>query len=151
MKSHIDTASATETEDFARSLGERLRGGEVLELVSDLGGGKTTFTRGLAKGFGSEDKVASPTFTVSKVYKSGNKELHHFDFYRLNDPGIMTHELHDLLEDPSVVLVIEWAEAVHHVLPDERLTILLARTGDDSRQIDLTYPDKLRYLVDGLC
>jgi tRNA threonylcarbamoyladenosine biosynthesis protein TsaE len=59
---------AEQTENIAHLIGARLRGGEVIELVSDLGGGKTTFTRGLADGAGSKDIVASPTFIVSKVY-----------------------------------------------------------------------------------
>lgn len=63
-----DSASATET--LGEAMGKRLRGSEVIELVSDLGGGKTTFVRGLARGLGSTDKVSSPTFTISQVYKT---------------------------------------------------------------------------------
>src|SRR5262245_31168810 len=61
MTRQISSASSAETEELAQSLGRRLKGGEVIELVSDLGGGKTTFVRGLAKGAGSPDKVASPS------------------------------------------------------------------------------------------
>lgn len=146
----IDSTSSDATEQFAEKLGQRLKGGEVIELISDLGGGKTTFTRGLAKGIGSTDRVASPTFTVSKLYKGKNIEIHHFDFYRLADAGLMEYELHDLLGDPEVVVVVEWGDVVVHVLPAERLTIHLKRTGDDSRQLDLTYPEPLQYLVEGI-
>jgi len=79
----ITSESPEATEQLAEAIGRRLTGGEVIELVSDLGGGKTTFVRGLARGLGSADVVSSPTFTVSKVYKADKLELHHFDFYRL--------------------------------------------------------------------
>lgn len=151
MKCELQTTSASQTEDLATKIGANLKGGEVIELVSDLGGGKTTFVRGLAKGFGSADKVASPTFTVSKVYKAGAKELHHFDFYRLSDAGIVAHELHDLLNDPDIVVVVEWADAVQHVLPESRLKLELTRTGEDSRQLNFSAPDQLAYALEGVC
>lgn len=147
----METNSAEETEQLAERLGQNLRGGEVIELVSDLGGGKTTFVRGLARGLGSPDRVASPTFTVSKVYKSGDRELHHFDFYRLADAGVVAHELHDLVGDKQVVIVVEWAEAVRHVLPADRLTIQLKRTGENSRELSLKCPESLIYLMEKLC
>lgn len=127
-----------------------LRGGEVIELVSDLGGGKTTLVRGLARGAGSHDKVASPTFTISKVYKTGNFEVHHFDFYRLPEAGIVADELAEVLGDPQVVVVVEWGDIVQHVLPDKRLTIRLTQTPDGSRRITVTGPEALAYLLEGL-
>jgi tRNA threonylcarbamoyladenosine biosynthesis protein TsaE len=151
MTSQTNSKNAAETEALAKRLGQNLRGGEMLELVSDLGGGKTTFVRGLAEGFGSDDHVASPTFTVSKVYKADGKELHHFDFYRLNDAGIMAHELHDLVGDPEVVVITEWGEVVQHVLPDDRMTVKISRTGEDSRTFVFEYPEKLKYLLEGVC
>ena len=95
-----DSAEATEL--LGERLGKSLRGGEVIELVSDLGGGKTTFVRGLARGAGSHDKVASPTFTISKTYVTDGYEIHHFDFYRLNDAGIVADELAEVVGDPHV-------------------------------------------------
>lgn len=118
--------------------------------MSDLGGGKTTFVRGLAKGLGSSDHVSSPTFTISKVYKAGQRELHHFDFYRLPDAGLMAHELQDVLSDPQAIVVVEWADVVRDVLPAERLTITFAKQADDSRTLQFQYPEKLVYLVEGL-
>lgn len=147
----VTSASSHETEKLAARLGANLRGGEVIELVSDLGGGKTTFVRGLAAGFGSPDRVASSTFTVSKVYKADQRELHHFDFYRLSDAGIMAYELQDLLNDPGIVVVIEWAEVVQQVLPDERLTVKLAASAENSREISFDYPESLHYLLEHIC
>lgn len=147
----FSTTSAEQTEEFARQLGHNLRGGEVIELVSDLGGGKTTLTRGLVAGAGSKDVVASPTFTVSKVYKTDSLEIHHFDFYRLADAGLIAHELQDLLGDPDIVIVVEWGGVVAHVLPENKITIRISRSGEDSRDISIDYPDTLSYLLEGIC
>lgn len=146
----ITAQSAQETERIAAHIGTRLRGGECVELVSDLGGGKTTFTRGLAMGAGSMDAVASPTFTISKMYKTEKFEMHHFDFYRLPDAGLAAHELHDLLNDAEVVIVVEWAGVVEDVLPDQRLIISLDKLSETARELKLQFPSDLKYLVEGL-
>jgi tRNA threonylcarbamoyladenosine biosynthesis protein TsaE len=146
----VVTDNVVDTERIAAAVGAHLRGGEVIELVSDLGGGKTSFTRGLAHGADSKDRVASPTFTVSKVYSAPTFAIHHFDFYRLADAGLAAHELQDIIHDPEVVIVVEWSDVVAHVLPDDRLKIHIATTGDESRTLTLTYPDSLHYLVESL-
>jgi tRNA threonylcarbamoyladenosine biosynthesis protein TsaE len=150
MKLSLKTGEPEQTEQIAETIGKRLKGGEVVELISDLGGGKTTFTRGLARGIGSPDRVASPTFTISKVYKGSRLEMHHFDFYRLHDAGLMEHEIHDVIGDPEIVTVVEWGDVVSHVLPQERLTIRLKHTGDTSRGLELEFPESLKYLIEGL-
>lgn len=145
-----DCADSAATEQLAERLGRALKGSEVIELVSDLGGGKTTFVRGLARGIGSKDHVSSPTFKISNVYKGQNLTLWHYDFYRLPDAGLMAHELHDALEDPKGVIIIEWSDVVEHVLPAKRLTIKLSATDENSRHITINYPESLKYLVDKL-
>lgn len=150
MKLLIDSDDPEATERVAESIARRLRGGEVIELVSDLGGGKTTFVRGLARGAGSPDRVASPTFTISKLYKGEKFEIHHFDFYRLQNAGLMEHEIHDVIGDEATVVVVEWGDVVAHILPEERLTIRLKRTGDESRSLELEFPGSLKYLVESL-
>lgn len=147
----INTSNSAQTEQLAARLGSRLRGGEVIELISDLGGGKTTFTRGLAAGAGSKDKVASPTFAISKVYVTNKFEIHHFDFYRLGDAGLAAHELHDLINDPKIVIVVEWGGAVAHVLAEEKLTIDIKQSGEESRELTFMCPDSLEYLLKELC
>ena len=99
---------------------------------------------------GSTDRVASPTFTLCKVYRAPGTELHHFDFYRLHEAGIMADELAEVVGDPHVIVVVEWADAVKHVLPDERLTIRIAHEADDVRLLELRAPGALAYLVEGL-
>lgn len=142
------TSDAASTELVGEHIGKQLRGGEVIELVSDLGGGKTTFVRGLAKGAGSDDHVASPTFTVSREYETPKGvRIYHFDFYRLAEAGIMEQELAEIAQDPQAVAVIEWSDVVRHVLPDEHMRIELRRTGDDSRELAVTCADRLDYLL----
>lgn len=99
---------------------------------------------------GSKTHVSSPTFKISNEYASAKLTLHHFDFYRLPDAGVVAHELHDVLVDPQAAVVVEWGEVVHHALPDERLSIVFKPTGEDSRQVTLTYPESLKYLAERL-
>jgi tRNA threonylcarbamoyladenosine biosynthesis protein TsaE len=143
----ISSASAEKTEAIAEKIGQKLRGGEVIELVSDLGGGKTTFVRGLARGAGSSDHVASPTFTISREYQAGKLTFYHFDFYRLNEPGVMASELQELIGDPQAVIIVEWSDIVQHVLPPQHLKIEFTQTGEIARQLAFSYPKKLAYLI----
>lgn len=128
-------------------IGSRLRGGETIELVSDLGGGKTTFVRGLAEGVGSSDSVRSPSFTIGNLYRARELTLHHFDFHRLEDPGIIRRELAEALEDPKAVVAAEWADTVRSVLPAKRLTVRITATGEDTRSLNFSYPAELDYLL----
>jgi tRNA threonylcarbamoyladenosine biosynthesis protein TsaE len=144
---HTITHSAEETELLAEKVGRVLRGGEVIELVADLGGGKTTFSRGLVRGMGSTDTVSSPTFTISKVYETRDKQIHHFDFYRLHEAGIIADELAEFLGDPHTVVLVEWADVVQHVLPDARLTVIIAQTPEGNRSLTFSYPDTFEYIV----
>jgi len=124
-----------------------MRGGETVELVSDLGAGKTSFVRGLAAGMGSRDAVRSPSFTLSNIYQAGPLSLHHFDFYRLHEPGIMREELAEVLADPQAVVAVEWPDLIQKVLPDERLTVRIKTTGQNERTFSFSYPKKLAYLL----
>ena len=96
---------------------------------------------------GSKDAVRSPSFTLSNQYRAGDLTLYHFDFYRLTEPGIMRDELTEVLADPQAVVAVEWADIVESVLPDEKLTITIKSTGETERQFDITYPEKLAYLI----
>lgn len=145
---NLTTASADETERLGEQIGAQLRGGEVIELASDLGGGKTTFVRGLARGAGSSDHVASPTFTVSREYHAAKLTVHHFDFYRLHEAGVMAAELSELTGDPKAVVVVEWSGIVRHVLPAERLEVHITQTGETERRLDVSCPDQFAYLLE---
>lgn len=115
--------------------------------MSDLGGGKTTFVRGLARGLGSRDPVRSPSFTISNEYRSKDLVLHHLDFYRLREPGIMRDELAEILIDPRAVVAIEWGSIIEDVLPKQRVEVSIKATGDNEREIVFKYPASLTYLM----
>lgn len=139
---------AAATEKLGEALGAALRGGEVIELSSDLGGGKTTLVRGLARGAQSSDHVASPTFTVSREYEARDGlRLYHFDFYRLAEAGIVAQELDEVAHDPKAITVVEWSDIVQDVLPENRLQITIQRTGETDRSIILRTPEALAYLM----
>jgi tRNA threonylcarbamoyladenosine biosynthesis protein TsaE len=134
------------TEQLAEKLGSKLHGGEVIELIGDLGGGKTTFVRGLARGMGSQDTVRSPSFAIANRYKAGELILHHFDFYRLDDPGLLAHELSEIMEDSAAVVVVEWASIVAPLLQAPHLSVTLQQTGENDRAIAIDYPKKYNYI-----
>jgi tRNA threonylcarbamoyladenosine biosynthesis protein TsaE len=102
------TRSAAETEAVGEELAASLRPGDLVLLSGELGAGKTTFVRGLARGLGSSAEVQSPTFTLVRVYP-GRVQLGHVDLYRLEaGSGIAELGLEDLLEQG--VVVVEWGE-----------------------------------------
>lgn len=138
----IEVASERETKTLAEKIGKLFAGGEVLELAGDVGAGKTTFVKGLAEGLGVRDEVQSPSFTISRVYEArDNLQLVHYDFYRLNDAGIMANEVHEAVHDPQTITVIEWADIVEGVLPEGHYTVTLEATDENARRIVL--PDEL--------
>lgn len=142
--------SSRQTEALGEQVGKKLKGGEVIELVSDLGGGKTTFVRGLARGVGSEAHVSSPTFKISNVYHGPKFDIQHFDFYRLNEAGIVADELAEFLGDSQTVVLVEWGDIVHDVLSEERLVITFKTTAEDTRELTFNYPSTLEYLIEEL-
>jgi tRNA threonylcarbamoyladenosine biosynthesis protein TsaE len=146
MSLEISSLSLKNTLSIAEKFGRNLKGGEVIELVSDLGGGKTVFAKGLAKGSGSLDIVSSPTFTISRIYKALKFNIHHFDFYRLKDPGIVSQELKESIQDDDVVTVIEWADSVKDVLPKRRIEVRISLLSQNKRKILITANQKLNYI-----
>ena len=111
----------------------------MIELVGDVGAGKTTFTKGLARGLEITEEITSPTFTISKVYENSHgQKLVHYDFYRLENPGIMVEDLFENLQDPHTVTVIEWADTVSEILPANHLRLEILINDDGSRTLNLT-------------
>lgn len=139
---HTITTDSSATTQLGAALGAALRGGEVIELVSDLGGGKTTFVKGLAAGAGITDTVQSPTFMISRIYPGSSFDVHHFDFYRLHEAGIVGAELAELLHDERAVVVIEWGDVVHDILPAHRIRIQITVQPDGSRKLTATVPSE---------
>lgn len=125
-----------DTQDFAYRLARKLRPNDVLTLEGQLGVGKTTFTKGLAKGLDIKRNISSPTFTIVKEYR-GRLPLYHMDVYRLEN------SMEDIGFDDYFfgdgITVIEWASFIEDFLPNERLDITLHYAeNDNQREITLT-------------
>lgn len=137
-----------ELELIGEKIGRRLRGGEVIELIGDVGAGKTTFTRGLARGLNINDPIVSPSFTINCNYAGRDGlTLHHYDFYRLEDAGIINMELAESANDNHAVTVVEWAETVYNTLPSDRVVININYLPDQGREIVIT-SGNYGYLLD---
>ena len=137
MNVNIKTISSSEDMiSFGQELGNSLKGGEVIELIGDVGAGKTTFTKGLAKSLGITDEIQSPTFTISRVYEGTKNNLVHYDFYRLNDAGIMAIEMQDVIDDPNNITVIEWGEPIREVLPKKYITVKIKIISENIREVE---------------
>ena len=132
----FSTNSSEETLEFAKRLSEKVKKSDVVTLEGDLGAGKTTFTKGLAKGLGIKRNVNSPTFTIIKEYKGGRLPLYHMDVYRLEDAD------EDLGFDEYFhgdgITVVEWAHLIEDQLPSERLDIKILYVNDSTRKIMMT-------------
>lgn len=152
QEKQIIVNGSDEMEKLGSLIGNNAFANTFIELSSDLGGGKTTFTRGFARGLGSLDSVSSPTFTIGKQYKSSKYTCYHYDFYRLQEPGIVAEELNEALNDPLGVIIVEWADTLGGVLPNDRMIIKIDRLSDDSeaRKCTIKYSSKYQKLVEGI-
>lgn len=132
------TETVEETERLGRVLGQLVRPNDLICLHGELGAGKTAFTRGVARGWGTTMRVTSPTFTLINVYsRPDGSSFYHIDAYRLDSwADIVTTGIEDLLDGVGVVL-IEWAERVQAFLPEQRLDIFLNHLDEDEAKRSL--------------
>jgi tRNA threonylcarbamoyladenosine biosynthesis protein TsaE len=130
------TASAKETEALGEAIGELLVPGTVVALYGNLGAGKTTITRGMARGLKIEDMIHSPTFNLLHEHK-GLIPLYHFDVYRLTDSSDMEDLGYEEYFYSSGVTIIEWSEIIADILPPDHLEIHL-NADSDMRTIIIT-------------
>ena len=128
--------SEKETEDIGAAFAKDLKGGSVVAMYGDLGAGKTAFVRGMARGMGLDAHVSSPTFTIVNEYP-GERELIHFDMYRLASAD----ELFDIgWEDylnRGAVCAVEWSENVRDAFFGDEINVTIEKTGDCSRRITI--------------
>ena len=128
MRKEIHTAGPEETEHLGEAIGRALEPGIVVALIGELGAGKTTLTKGIARGLDVPDLVHSPTFTLIHEHK-GRLPVYHFDLYRLDTiEQIEDLGYEDYFRGPGVTIV-EWAEKIQALLPDDHLEIRI--TGED--------------------
>lgn len=124
--------------NFGYELATNLTAPVVIELVGDVGAGKTTLTRGIAEGLGVKEPVTSPSFNISKRYIFPNGTLVHYDFYRLPEPGIMQEDLLESFNDSQTITIMEWANSVAELLPEKHVRVEIALNEDGSRNVEVT-------------
>jgi tRNA threonylcarbamoyladenosine biosynthesis protein TsaE len=131
--------SPEETIKFAKTLSKKLKSGDVLALIGDLGSGKTTFIKGIAMGFGLKDgdEVKSPTFALMHTYPT-KIPIYHFDLYRLEKPKeLLSIGFDEFLSDPNAISCVEWADKFEDFLPNSVIRISFKILNNKSRQIDI--------------
>lgn len=129
-----------ETLNIGKQVGMLAGSGNIICLTGDLGTGKTHMSKGIAEGLGITEHITSPTFNIVNEYHSGRLNLYHFDIYRVNDPD----EIYAIGFDEYIfgdgVSLIEWANYIEEIIPDEYLYInikKLPEKGDNFRKITI--------------
>lgn len=124
-----------ETKAFGLALGKELKAGDVLALTGDLGTGKTALTKAVALGLGVADTVTSPTFTIVREYFGGRLPLYHFDVYRIGDPEEMYELGYEDYFFGEGVCVVEWADLIRDLLPENTKFIHLEYGSGEGERI----------------
>ena len=139
-ETHVKLISEDPQETFClgKVLGENLHAGDVVALVGELGAGKTCLTQGIARGLGVPEcyQITSPTFTLINEYP-GRFVLYHLDMYRLSGVRDLEEMGYEEYFGGNGVLVIEWAEKISAILPDETLFVSLTYLDENKREIDI--------------
>ena len=136
----IETENPEETFALGQKIGRAATPGQVYTLTGDLGVGKTVFTQGVASGLGITEPVNSPTFTIVQVYEEGRLPFYHFDVYRIGDIEEMEEIGYDDYFFGEGICVIEWAELIEEILPENRISITIEKDlsrGFDYRRITI--------------
>ncbi len=137
----VITNSAKETQDLAKKLAKDFLAKKrpiVLALEGELGGGKTTFLQGFAKGLGVKEKILSPTFNIFKKFKIKDKYFYHFDCYRIEDPKeILNLGFKEIISNSNNIIAIEWASKIKKILPKNTIHLKFKFTDENTRSIDI--------------
>lgn len=132
----IYTTSEAETEEIGAAFAANIADGSVVALYGDLGAGKTAFVRGMARGMGIDARVSSPTFTIVNEYL-GERELYHFDMYRLGS----SDELFDIGWEDYLrrggVCAVEWSENVADAFDGDEIAVRITKLSADERKIEI--------------
>ena len=123
MNKILHIASEKETEKLGEAIGRAAVPGMVIALIGDLGTGKTTLTKSVARGLGVTETVTSPTFNIIREYRSGRIPLFHFDVYRIADPEEMYELGYEEYFYGDGVCVVEWADIIEDLLPEDAVII----------------------------
>jgi len=134
----IITSSASETKKFASRFVKKLKKGDILCLIGDLGSGKTTFIQGLARGLGIKENVSSPTFVLLNQYR-GKLPLYHFDLYRLDNTDEIRNLGYEEFFYGGGIAVVEWAEKLKELMPKKYIEIKFQVLGKNKRNITVNH------------
>ena len=135
MEKRIVLKNESETAAFGARLAEEIKPGTVIALTGDLGAGKTTLTKAIARGLGVTETLTSPTFTIVQEYESGRMPVYHFDVYRVHDEDEMFELGFDDYLHGKGVCLIEWAELVEDLLPEGTCWLKLEYGGSEDERI----------------
>ena len=122
---------------LGQQLAHLLPCGSVVTLTGDLGAGKTTLVRGIAKGLHIKEVVQSPTFNIMKIYFKSDRPLIHIDAYRLADIDTDIG-LDEYIGYETGITVIEWPMFIKKLIPEDAIDIEILNKGEDNRQITIT-------------
>ena len=125
IKRTINIKNEEETKEFGLKIGQEAVPGQVIGLIGDLGTGKTTMTKYIARGLGVEENISSPTFMIVREYHGGRMPLYHFDVYRIGDPEELFDIGADEYFDGDGLCVVEWADMVMPQLPEDSMFICI--------------------------
>jgi tRNA threonylcarbamoyladenosine biosynthesis protein TsaE len=127
-----------DTREFGLELAKKLKPGDVVALIGELGTGKTTLTKSIAEGLGIREMITSPTFTIVQEYTDGRLPLYHFDVYRICDLEEMYELGYEEYFFGEGVCVIEWAEQIEELIPEDAITIRIEYgAGEEERIYDV--------------
>lgn len=145
MKNNYLTGSSSQTKQLGRDIAKRFlklgrgRNALVFGLIGDLGGGKTTFLQGFARGLGIRQKITSPTFVIMKrfpVFRSAFRDFYHIDCYRIKKPKeILDLGLKEIISNPKNIVAIEWADKIRKALPKDIVILKFGFNGKNKRKI----------------
>lgn len=137
----IISKSSKQTEKIGFEFAKKIKAGDVIYLIGDLGAGKTTFVKGLASGLGIKSRIISPTFVVVREHEveGSIKTLYHLDLYRLADKNQAEKiDLADMLHDKKAVIAIEWPE-VAFKLVNKKVWSVHFKIIDEYRKLEFSY------------
>ncbi len=137
----FDIFSCEQMEEFGHKIAKVVPNGTVIALVGDLGAGKTTLVRGVARALNIKEVVQSPTFNIMKIYLKGDRPLIHIDAYRLADVNTDIG-LDEYIGYETGLTMIEWPHYIENLLPENTLWIEIKNTGETSRHIEISCSDK---------
>mgnify|MGYP000021660096 CR=1 FL=1 len=133
----IHTHSPEDTQALGVILAQHMPDQAVVALYGDLAAGKTCLTHGFGEAYAVDEPISSPTFTLVNEYH-GSKLIYHLDLYRLTSmEELVDLGYEDLLDTPNGIVLIEWAERAHRMLPEVHINIKLSHKGEDLRCIEV--------------